>query len=86
MCIYTEKMILKEEVIGNVIKNYIRSSNMKYSEYNTETKEMTIIFNNDKTYVYLNIPHTEYTKFRLSESQGSYFSKNISQKYKYEKK
>lgn len=79
-------MILKEEIVGDVIKNQIRSSNMKYAEYNTSTKEMTVIFNNDKTYTYLNVPHSEYTKFRLSESQGSYFSKNISNKYKYEKR
>ena len=77
--------ITREIIEGDIIKNEIKSSNIKYSEYDTTKKTMKVIFNNDKTYVYLDVPHSEYTKFRLSESQGKYFSSNISRKYKYEK-
>lgn len=77
--------IIKEEIVGDLIKNEIKSTNIKYSEYNTKEKTMLVIFNNEKQYVYFDVPHSEYTKFRLSESQGKYFSQNISRKYKYGK-
>ena len=59
--------ITKEIISGTKIINEIKSSNIKKSEYDLNTKKL-------------------YTQFRLSESQGKFFSANIAKNFKYVKK
>ena len=77
--------ITKETIQGTKIINEIKSSNIKKTEYDTETKKLVVEFNNGSKYEYEEVPHQEYTKFRRSESQGKFFSTDISKKYKYKK-
>lgn len=77
--------ILKEEIIGTKIINEIQSSNIKKTEYDTESKKLLITFNNGALYEYDEVPHQLYTQFRMSESQGKFFSTKISKNYKYKK-
>jgi hypothetical protein len=77
--------ITREEIIGTKILNEIKSSNIKKTEYDTETKLLIIEFNSGHRYQYEDVPHQEYTKFRKSDSQGKFFSTEISKKYKYTK-
>lgn len=77
--------VKREEIVGNLIKNEIKSSNISRTEYDTDKKTMLVIFNSGLVYKYFDVPHNEYTRFRMSESQGSYFSKNIAKNFKYEK-
>ena len=77
--------ILKEEIQGTKIINEIKSSNIKRTEYDTETKKMIVEFNNGYKYEYDEVPHQTYTKFRAAESQGKYFVTDISKAYKYKK-
>jgi len=77
--------IIKEEIIGTKIINEIQSSNLKKTEYDTETKKMLVEFNNGAKYEYVEVPHQVYTQFRMSESQGKFFSTKISKIYKYRK-
>ena len=77
--------IIKEEIIGTKIINEIQSSNIKKTEYDTETKKMLVEFNNGAKYEYVEVPHQVYTQFRLSESQGKFFNSKISKTYKYRK-
>jgi aspartokinase-like uncharacterized kinase len=77
--------IIKEEIIGTKIINEIQSSNLKKTEYDTETKKMLVEFNNGAKYEYVEVPHQVYTQFRLSESQGKFFNSKISKTYKYRK-
>jgi hypothetical protein len=77
--------ILKEEILGTKIINEIKSSNIKKTEYDTETKKLIIEFNNGFKYEYDDVPHQIYTKFRMSESQGKFFTTDISKAYKYKK-
>ena len=77
--------IIKEEIDGTKIKNVIKSSNIKASEYDTETKELVVEFNNGTKYKYDNVPHQVYTKFRLAESQGKFFTTDIAKQYSYKK-
>ena len=77
--------IIKEEIIGTKIINEIQSSNIKKTEYDTETKKMLVEFNNGAKYEYLEVHHQFYTQFRMSESQGKLFSGKISKTYKYRK-
>jgi hypothetical protein len=77
--------ITKEEIIGTRILNEIQSSNIVKTEFDTETKLMIVEFKNGVRYQYENVPHEVYTRFRMTESQGKFFSSNISKKYKYTK-
>lgn len=75
--------ITKEEIIGTKILNEVQSSNIVRTEYDTESKEMIVEFKNGLKYKYDSVPHEIYTRFRMTESQGKFFSSDISKKYKY---
>lgn len=77
--------IIKEEIKGTKIINEIKSSNIRKTEYDTESKLLVVEFNNGLRYQYNDVPHQVYTKFRLAKSQGSFFGAEISKKYKYSK-
>jgi phage baseplate assembly protein gpV len=77
--------ITKEQINGSKILNEIKSSNLKKTEYDTETRKLVVEFNNGTKYEYDEVPHQIYTRFRLSESQGKFFSTDISKKYKFKK-
>ena len=79
-------MAIKSETIqGKLILNEYESSNLKSSEYNTQTKELMVEFKKGGKYSYEKVPHDIYTKMRKADSQGSYFSKNIARSYKFKK-
>lgn len=77
--------VKKEIIVGTKIINEIESSNIKKTEYDTETKKLITEFNNGLSYEYENVPHQIYTKFRLAESQGKFFMSEIAKKYHYKK-
>ena len=77
--------IKKEEIKGTKILNEVESANISRTEYDTETKEMIVEFKNGQRYKYDEVALRTYTKFRMAESQGSFFNKEISKKYKYNK-
>tara|TARA_B100000902_G_C27295603_1_gene909691 strand:+ start:1983 stop:2228 length:246 start_codon:yes stop_codon:yes gene_type:complete len=77
--------IKSEKIKGKFIVNEYDSSNLKTTEYNTETSELIVEFKKGGKYSYDKVPISIFTKMRLAESQGSYFSKNISKNYKYKK-
>lgn len=77
--------VTKEIIDGTKIINEIKSSNLKKTTYDTESKKLLVEFNNNTKYEYEEVPHQIYTRFRLSESQGKYFISEISKKYKYKK-
>ena len=77
--------ITKEEIKGTKIINEIKSSNIKKTEYDTETKKLMVEFNNGLKYEYEEVPHQSYTQFRRAESQGKFFTTDISKKFKFKK-
>ena len=77
--------IKSEKIKGKLIINEYDSSNLKSSEYDTTTQELVMEFKKGGKYSYSKVPLKEFTKMRMAESQGSYFSKNISKSYKYKK-
>ena len=77
--------IKSEKIKGKLIINEYDSSNLKSSEYDTTTQELVMEFKKGGKYSYSKVPLKEFTKMRMAESQGSYFSKNISRTYKYKK-
>jgi hypothetical protein len=79
-------VIISEKIDGKLITVIVQSSNLKEATYNTETEDLTIIFNNGSIYEYNKVPWSKFTKFRLSESQGKYFNENIAKAHNYTKK
>jgi hypothetical protein len=77
--------ILREEINGTKIINEIQSSNIRKTEFDTESKELVVEFNNGLRYSYENVPHQLYTQFRMSESQGKFFNSKIAKSYQYRK-
>ena len=77
--------ILREEITGTKIINEIQSSNIRKTEFDTESKELVVEFNNGLRYSYENVPHQVYTQFRMSESQGKFFNSKIAKVYKYKR-
>ena len=77
--------ILKEIIQGTKIINEIQSSNVKKTEYDTETKKLVVEFNNGHKYEYDEVPHQVYTQFRMAESQGKFFSSKIVKTYTHKK-
>jgi aspartokinase-like uncharacterized kinase len=77
--------ITREEIIGTKIINEIKSSNIKKTEYDTETKKLIVEFNSNIKYEYDEVPHQIYTKFRKAESQGKFFTTDIAKNFKYKK-
>ena len=77
--------ILSEQISGKVINVDINSSNLKSASYDTESEVLSITFKNGSIYEYYNFPWVIFTKFRMSESQGKFFSGQINGKYTYKK-
>lgn len=77
--------ILSEKIEGKEIMVEINSSNLKKASYNTESKLLTVTFNNGSIYEYYEFPWDNFTKFRMSESQGKFLNTNINGKYNYKK-
>lgn len=77
--------ITKEEINGTKIINEIQSSNLAKTEYDTESKKLIVEFKNGIRYEYNDVPHQLYTQFRISESQGKFFSSKIAKTFKYQK-
>lgn len=77
--------ILKENIDGTKITVEIESSNLTEAIYETSSKNLNVTFKNGNIYEYDDVPWDTFTKFRMAESQGSYFSKNIARKYTYRK-
>jgi len=77
--------ILKESINGTIISNEIQSSNIKFTQYDTSTKKLLVEFNSGLKYEYDDVPHQLYTQFRMSESQGKFFSGKIAKNFKYKK-
>jgi hypothetical protein len=77
--------VKKETIDGTKIINEIESTNIVRTEYDTATKKMITEFKNGAKYEYEDVPHNVYTKFRMSESQGKFFTTDISKKFKYKK-
>jgi hypothetical protein len=77
--------IKKTEILGTKIICEIDSSNLKKTEYDTESKKLVVEFKNGIKYEYDDVPHNIFAQLRLSDSQGKFFNTSISKTYKYKK-
>lgn len=77
--------ITSEKIEGKIISVDIVSSNIKGATFNTETSVLQITFNYGGIYQYEGIPWELFAKFRMSDSQGSFFNTHIKTKYAHKK-
>lgn len=77
--------ITSEKIEGSVISVDIVSSNIKSASFNTQTSILIITFNYGGIYEYVGVPWELFTKFRMSDSQGSFFNTHIKTKYEHKK-
>ena len=77
--------IKTERILGKKIICEIDSTTLRKAEYDTSNRKLLVTFKGDVQYEYEDVPHSIFTKFRMAESQGSFFNKEISKKYKYKK-
>jgi len=77
--------ITNEIISGTTILNEVQSSNIVRTQYDTLTKKMIAEFKNKVRYEYDDVSHQKYTQFRMAESQGNFFNKNISKNHPYKK-
>ncbi len=77
--------ITSETISGTTILNEVQSSNIVRTQYDTITKKMIAEFKNGVKYEYDDVSHQIYTQFRMAESQGNFFNKNISKSHTYKK-
>jgi len=78
--------IISEQISGTSINIIIKSSNLKFATYYTDSSTLQVTFKNDTIYEYYEVPWDIFTKLRMSDSQGKYFNANISRNYKFKKK
>jgi len=77
--------ILSEKIEGKFITVLVESSNLKELSYQTDSKELSVEFKNGSKYMYSDVPWEIFTKFRMSESQGKFFNKEIARAFDYKK-
>lgn len=63
----------------------LRSSRIKQTAYVDAENTLVIVFNNNISYDYLNVPKKVFLELIKSKSPGSYFEQNIKGKYAFEK-
>ena len=62
----------------------VKSSIISYIGFDDEENKLYVTFvKTNKTFEYKDVPYIIWKDFKNSESVGSYFTKNIKNKYKY---
>lgn len=59
----------------------VDSSNIAALGYDLESKILTVTFKSGDTYKYEDVPHNVALELTFADSVGSYFSKNVRDKY-----
>ncbi len=63
----------------------VTSSNIKSVGYDAASKLLELEFHSGGVYQYFNVPETTHNGLVKAESHGSYFHRNIRDKYRYRK-
>jgi hypothetical protein len=77
--------IKTERILGKKIICEIDSTTLIEAEYDTSNGKLLVTFKGDVKYEYEDVPHSVFTKFRMAESQGSFFNKEVAKKFTYNK-
>jgi hypothetical protein len=64
--------------------NFRNSSNLASATYDPEVENLTIEFQDGKSYTYFNVPVQKYRSLTLAPSPGGYFHRQIKGQHGYE--
>lgn len=79
--------VYAEEPATAAASQAVESSLIKEVSYDAATQVLTVVFvEKNETYEYKKVPETVYKELMAAESKGSYFVKNIKDKYETVKK
>lgn len=70
-----------EVKIENMDRHKVTSSNIESIGYEDKKNLLEVIFKSRAVYLYSNVPETVFKEFLSSQSKGTYFQKNIKDKY-----
>jgi phage-related protein len=73
------KQIIEEHLLTE------ESSNIKKSVYNHWEKTLTVVFQNDQIYKYLNVDEETFEQYKTHESKGKAHLQLIKGKFEFEK-
>lgn len=60
------------------------SSNLASATYDPDVENLTVEFQDGRSYVYYNVPASVYRGLTLAGSAGAFFHRNVRQRYAYE--
>ncbi|MCL2764548.1 MAG: KTSC domain-containing protein [Treponema sp.] len=63
-------------------KEYVTSSNLRSIGYDKNTSILEIEFNSGATWQYFDFPETKWHEFKLTDSFGRYFNREIRGSYR----
>jgi hypothetical protein len=70
-------MLIKRTEKDGIVNGIYESSNIIASEYNNETKDLSITFKNGGKYLYGNVQGKTFARFEEADSQGKILSSHI---------
>lgn len=79
--------VVPEAGTAPVVLQPVESTLIKEVGYDAATQTLTIVFVTDNAkYEYYGVPQEVYEQLMAAESKGSFFTKNIKDQYRFEKK
>lgn len=70
-------MLISKQVERSIIQSLYDSSNVIASQYNTETRNLVVIFDKGGQYLYEGVSHDDFMRFESSDSQGKSLNTHI---------
>jgi len=84
-----DELVLRPDLMDMTVDRFVGVTFADPSSYGPEPSNLEIKLLesqiNGSKYEYEDVPHQHYTRFRVSESQGKFFSTEIAKKFKYKK-
>ena len=76
-----------QEPASDAQMEQVESTLIKEISYDAATQVLTVVFvNSEDVYEYKGVPASVYEELKNAESKGSYFVKNIKEKYEFTKR
>jgi KTSC domain-containing protein len=71
--------------MAQLSQSFAGSSNLQSGTYDTDSRELVIVFNNGGQYRYSDVPPNIWEDLITAPSAGSFFHHNIRQSFSYER-
>lgn len=87
LCAVWAGVSFAQEAVSDAQMEQVESTLIKEISYDAATLVLTVVFvNSEDVYEYKGVPAAVYEELKGAESKGSYFVKNIKDKYEFTKR